>query len=383
MPRQLRSSIFLDKYLIISVASLLVLGIIMVASASIPITERMQLPFYYFALNQITYVVAGLILLVVTSYIPLKIHRNLNMYYLVLSVVLLVLILIPGVTRPINGSLRWFFLGPISIQPSEIAKLSFIMYMAGYMVRRDYQLKNYFSGFVIPMIVLGFVCALLLLEPDFGAAFVITLTSLGMMFLAGAKFRYFLTLLPLVATSFGILALSSSYRLQRFIAFRDPWSDQFNNGYQLVQSLIAFGRGGVFGVGLGKSLQKLLYLPEAHSDFIFAILAEELGLLVAFGVILLFGLLFYRAIQIGKRAQTLGFYFESYIAYGIGLWVMLQASINIGVNMGVFPTKGITLPLVSSGGSSMLIMCISLGLLFRVDYEIKKKSHGRYSRYNE
>jgi cell division protein FtsW len=223
----------------------------------------------------------------------------------------------------------------------------------------------------------------LLLEPDFGAAFVITLTSLGMMFLAGAKFRYFLTLLPLVATSFGILALSSSYRLQRFIAFRDPWSDQFNNGYQLVQSLIAFGRGGVFGVGLGKSLQKLLYLPEAHSDFIFAILAEELGLLVAFGVILLFGLLFYRAIQIGKRAQTLGFYFESYIAYGIGLWVMLQASINIGVNMGVFPTKGITLPLVSSGGSSMLIMCISLGLLFRVDYEIKKKSHGRYSRYNE
>jgi cell division protein FtsW len=194
-----------------------------------------------------------------------------------------------------------------------------------------------------------------------------------MMFLAGAKFRYFLSLLPLIATSFWILALSSTYRLQRFIAFRDPWADQFNHGYQLVQSLIAFGRGGVFGTGLGNSLQKLLYLPEAHSDFIFAILAEELGLLAAFGTILLFGLLFYRAILIGKKAQNAGLFFASYIAYGVGLWIMLQSIINIGVNVGVLPTKGITLPLISSGGSSMLIVCISLGLLFRVDYEVKAK----------
>jgi cell division protein FtsW len=376
MPRHLSRIICLDKYLVFSIISLLVLGIIMVASASIPITERMHLAFYYFTLNQIIYVIAGLVLLVITSYIPLKVHETLNIYYLIMSICLLIVILIPGVTRPINGSLRWFFFGSISMQPSEIAKISFILYMAGYMVRRDYQIKNYFSGFVIPMVVLGGVCALLLLEPDFGAACVITITSLGMMFLAGAKFRYFLSLLPLIATSFGILALSSTYRLQRFIAFRDPWADQFNHGYQLVQSLIAFGRGGIFGTGLGNSLQKLLYLPEAHSDFIFAILAEELGLLVAFGTILLFGLLFYRAILIGKQAQNTKLFFASYVAYGVGLWIMLQAIINIGVNVGILPTKGITLPLVSSGGSSMLIVCISLGLLFRVDYEVKEKNKG-------
>ena len=376
MSRQLSRIIFLDKNLVFSIISLLVLGIIMVASASIPITERMHLAFYYFTLNQIIYVIAGLVLLVITSYIPLKVHETLNIYYLIMSICLLIVILIPGVTRPINGSLRWFFFGSISMQPSEIAKISFILYMAGYMVRRDYQIKNYFSGFVIPMVVLGGVCALLLLEPDFGAACVITITSLGMMFLAGAKFRYFLSLLPLIATSFGILALSSTYRLQRFIAFRDPWADQFNHGYQLVQSLIAFGRGGIFGTGLGNSLQKLLYLPEAHSDFIFAILAEELGLLVAFGTILLFGLLFYRAILIGKQAQNAKLFFASYVAYGVGLWIMLQAIINIGVNVGILPTKGITLPLVSSGGSSMLIVCISLGLLFRVDYEVKEKNKG-------
>jgi len=360
-----------DFWLLTVVVAILCIGFVMVASASLPMAETMGIQPFHYSISQAVYIFLGICILITVSYVPTKFYQGIGNTLLIISVILLIVLLIPGVSRPINGSVRWFLLGPISFQPSELAKISLIMYLASYMVRRDYKLKNTFAGFLLPLAIIGLICFLLLLEPDFGTAVVILAVGFGMLFLGGVQLTKFLVLLPFIIGGVTALSMSSSYRLQRLLSFRNPWADQFDTGYQLVQSLIAFGRGGLFGNGLGSSVQKLHYLPEAHTDFIFAIIAEEFGLFGAVIVLLLFALFTFRALSIGRKSCLVGSFYSGYLAYGIGLWIGLQAIINIGVNIGILPTKGITLPLMSKGGSSILITCMAVGLLFRIDYENK------------
>lgn len=365
-----------DPWLLFSVIAILSLGFVMVASASTPVAERLNMAMMHIAWHQALFILIGITAGYIITYIPINIVSKYSNLFLGMSAILLATVLIPGVTRPVNGSMRWLFLGPISVQPSELAKLALVFYIAGYMVRRSYQLLNTLQGFLIPMFVLAIAAFLLMMEPDFGAVVVISATILGMLFLGGVRVKNFLILLPVVVCVLGFLAVSSSYRVQRFNAFRDPWADQYNSGYQLVQSLIAFGRGSWFGSGLGSSIQKLLYLPESHSDFIFAVIAEELGLIGVLSVMVLYGILIFRAMEIGRKAKLAGLEYGGNLAYGIGLLITLQTLINICVNVGLLPTKGLTLPLMSAGGSSMVAGCIALGVLFRVDYETRQRQTG-------
>jgi cell division protein FtsW len=272
--------------------------------------------------------------------------------------------------------MRWIGLGFIGMQVSELAKFAVVVYMAGYLLRCNAEIKVDFSGFLKPMTVLGVILLLLLKEPDFGAAVVIMATALGMMFLAGMRLRNFILLLAIVFAGLSFLAISAPYRLLRLTSFLNPWEHPFNSGYQLTQSLIAFGRGGWFGVGLGQSIQKLFYLPEAHTDFLFAVIAEELGLVGMLVVIFLFTFLVVRIFYIGRKAQKLGQHFAGYLAYGFGLWIAIQFAVSMGVNSGLLPTKGLTLPLMSYGGSSMLVNCITIAVLLRIDYENRMLSVG-------
>lgn len=360
-----------DPWLLFSVIAIIAIGFIMVASASTPVAERLKLSMLYIAWHQAIFILIGMFAGFTITFIPVQILAKYSYVFLALSALLLTIVLIPGVTHPVNGSMRWLFIGPISVQPSELAKLALVFYIAGYMVRRKFQLLNTLQGFLIPMFVLAIAAMLLMLEPDFGAVVVISVTTLGMLFLGGVRVKNFLILLPGLVCVLGFLAVSSSYRVQRFIAFRDPWADQYNTGYQLVQSLIAFGRGSWFGSGLGSSIQKLLYLPESHSDFLFAVIAEELGLFGVLCVLLLYGILVLRAMEIGRRAKALGMDYAGNLAYGLGLLITLQTLINICVNVGLLPTKGLTLPLMSAGGSSMVAACIAIGVLFRIDFETR------------
>lgn len=358
-----------DQALLFSVVALLGIGFVMLTSASLPLSERMGLPLFHFARNQAIYISLGIFLAYIVTNISIATIEKYSNHLLVFSIILLSILLLPGIARPINGSVRWLLIGPVSFQVSELAKLSLVLYISGYMVRRSHQMQNSLQGFLIPMIVLAAVAFLLLLEPDFGAVVVIASTILGMLFLGGARLKHFMILLPLVVCVLIFLGISSSYRVQRFISFRDPWADQFDTGYQLVQSLIAFGRGSWIGTGLGGSVQKLLYLPESHSDFIFAVIAEELGLVGVILVLFLFSVFAYRAMEIGRIAKESGKEFAGNLAYGIGLLITLQAIINISVNIGLLPTKGLNLPFMSAGGSSMLVTCIAVGILFRIDFE--------------
>lgn len=360
-----------DTWLLLSFISILSLGFVMVASASAPVAERLNSAILHIAWHQAIFIFIGITAGFIVTFIPISMIAKYSNLMLGASALFLTIVLIPGVTHPINGSMRWLFVGPISVQPSELAKLALIFYIAGYMVRRNYQLLNTLQGFLIPMFILAIAAFLLLLEPDFGAVVVISATTLGMLFLGGVRVKNFLILLPLVLCVLGFVAISSSYRVQRLVAFRDPWADQYNTGYQLVQSLIAFGRGSWFGSGLGSSIQKLLYLPESHSDFLFAVIAEELGLIGVIAVIALYGILVFRAMEIGRRAKQKNMDYAGNIAYGIGLLITLQTIINISVNVGLLPTKGLTLPLMSAGGSSMVAACMAIGVLFRIDYETR------------
>jgi cell division protein FtsW len=275
------------------------------------------------------------------------------------------------VGREVNGSTRWLHLGLFNLQASELVKLFVIVYLAGYLVRRGEEVRTTLKGFLKPLVILAALSVLLLLEPDFGTTAVMFATALGMMFLGGVRLWQFSALLALVVAVMAGVALSSPYRLERLTTFLDPWADPFNSGFQLTQALIAIGRGEWLGVGLGGSIQKLFYLPEAHTDFLFAVLAEELGLLGVMTVIVLFTLVVWRAFVIAYRAELSGNRFAGYLAYGIGMWIGLQAFINMGVNMGALPTKGLTLPLMSYGGSSIVVMCMAVALLMRVDYETR------------
>ena len=356
-----------DRSLLIAIATLLAFGLLMVASSSIVISEHQYGQAFHYFFHQLFYLILGIAAGIIVVQIKTTYWKQISLPLLVLSIGLLFLVLLPGIGRQVNGSMRWLGFGPFGLQISEFVKLTMIVYLAGYLLRQENQIR----GFLKPLMVLAIITFLLLREPDFGAATVILLTSLGMLFLAGVRIWQFVILLVGVAVILVILAISSPYRLARLTTFLNPWANQFDSGYQLTQSLIAFGRGGWFGVGLGESIQKLFYLPEAHTDFLFAVLSEELGLIGGLFMICLFSLLVFRALHIGQRCFNSGQRFSAYLAYGIGLNIALQVMINIGVNTGVLPTKGLTLPLMSYGGSSLLITCIMLALLLRIDYEYR------------
>ena len=285
--------------------------------------------------------------------------------------------LIPGIGREVNGSIRWLVLGPVALQVSELAKLAVVIFLAGYLTTHQQEVRVAPRGFIKPMIIFSLMAFLLLLEPDFGATVVIFCTVLGMLFLAGVQLRYFLFLILISGLAFGSLAVLSPYRLQRLTTFLHPWANQYGSGYQLTQSHIAFGKGGWFGVGLGDSVQKLFYLPEAHTDFLFAVLGEELGLVGLLTVLLLFIIFISRGFKISSNEFKNKNYFPAYLAFGLSLWIGLQALINMGVNLGALPTKGLTLPFISYGGSSMLINCLVLGLLLRIDHEARLQRPSR------
>lgn len=360
-----------DPWLLLTALGLFSLGLVMVASSSISVAEGKKLTPLYFAIHHAIAGGIGLIALFVTTYLPMRFWRRIAFPLLLICMFLLTLLLIPGISREINGSSRWLFLGPISIQPSEFVKLALIFYMASFLSRRQDEVKRKLSGFLKPMGILTLVCGLLLLEPDFGAAFVLMITVMCMLYLGGVPLTRFLFLFALALFAAVVLSLTSPYRLARLTTFLNPWADQFNTGYQLTQSLIAFGRGGIFGTGLGNSIQKLLYLPESYTDFLYAVLAEELGLLGALLVLLAFAVFIWRALNLGHRAIQVGQPFSGFIAYGIALWVGAQASINMGVNLGLLPTKGLTLPLMSYGGCSLIVALASLGILLRIDFETR------------
>jgi len=349
----------IDYALLAAVAALFSIGLVMVASASMPVAERLHLGVFYFAVRQGIYLVLGLALGMLVLRIQLAWWERCSLLCILFAILMLGMVLVPGVGAEVNGSTRWINLGVFRLQVSEPAKLLAMIYMAGYLVRRGDEVRETRAGFIKPLALLLIAAVLLLMEPDFGATVVLTTTALVMMFMAGVSLWKFGSLIALAASAFAILAIASPYRLQRLTAFVDPWNDPFNTDFQLTQSLIAIGRGEWFGVGLGASVQKLFYLPEAHTDFVFAVLAEEFGLLGIMVLLGLFAFVVYRAYCIAAQAEAGGNLFASYLAYGISTWIGLQTLINVGVNTGLLPTKGLTLPLVSYGGSSMLVTCIA------------------------
>ena len=362
----------IDKSLVLSAVILLLVGLIMIASASIDVAELNNGNPFHYVFRHAVFIVIALGAATIAYSIPTAWWFESGWLLLSLSLLLLALVLIPGVGKTVNGSTRWIALGSINIQPSELAKLFLIAYLSGYLVRRHEEVMATWWGFIKPMLVLSVAAILLLLEPDLGATVVIGTAFLGVIFLSGAKLGRFATLITICFVLLVILIQSQPYRMERLVGYTDPWADQFGAGYQLTQSLIAFGRGDWSGVGLGNSIQKQFYLPEAHTDFVFAILAEEFGLIGTLIVVVLFSLLVYRAMRIGYAAANKKQFFEANFAYGIGILLGVQAFINMGVNMGLLPTKGLTLPLVSYGGSSLVVSCMCIGALLRIDTTTKR-----------
>lgn len=366
-----------DGWLLTATLLLLGLGLVMVASASITVADRhFDAPLHYFWRQSVA-AVLGMLMAATAMKLPLKLWERTSQFVLFIGLGLLLLVLIPGLGTEINGAMRWIDLGPANLQASEPVKLCVIIYMAGYLVRQAESMRKSLAGFIRPLVVLTVVAGLLLLEPDYGTAVVLFATSLGMMFLGGVPLGRFFAWMAAAATALASLAVLSPYRMERLMSFTDPWQDPFDSGFQLTQALIAFGRGGWFGVGLGASVQKLFYLPEAHTDFVYSVLAEELGFVGCAIVIGLFVFVVHRAFTIGQSAMQTGQAFAAYLAYGIGLLIGIQAFINIGVNMGILPTKGLTLPLMSYGSNSLMITCLMIGLLLRVDFETR---HGNRAR---
>ncbi len=358
-----------DAWLLGVVLFLICLGLVMVASSSIAISDRnYSAPLYYFW-RQLIAVMLGLGVACAVVKMPLCFWERASMPLLLLGIFLLALVLVPGVGREVNGSVRWINVGGINLQGSEPVKIFILAYLAGYLVRHGEKLKNSFAGFIRPIGVVTLIAGLLLWEPDYGTAVVIFATALGMLFMGGVPLGRFFAWVMAASVTLLSLAVLSPYRLQRLTSFMDPWQDPFNSGFQLTQALIAFGRGEWFGVGLGSSVQKLFYLPEAHTDFVFAVLAEELGLVGISLVICLYLFILWRAFVIAHIAEQAGRLFAAYLCYGIGLLIGMQAVVNMGVNMGLLPTKGITLPLMSYGSNSMIVNCILVALLIRADYE--------------
>ena len=370
------TAVHLDPVTLALIAAIVLLGLVMVTSASVSIASQDSgEPFYYLE-RQLLLTLVGLVCAALLFAIPTALLERAAVPLFALAVVLLILVLIPGLGHLVNGSRRWLRAGGANFQVSELARVLVLIYLASYAVRREAELRESLTGLAKPLALLCCVSALLLAEPDFGAATVLFVTGFALLFLAGARLRYVIAMTAIAASGFAVLAVSSSYRLRRLTAFLDPWADPFNSGFQLTQSLIAIGRGQWFGVGLGDSVQKLFYLPEAHTDFLFAVLAEELGLAGVVLTLALFLALLWRSFRIARLAADAGLKFPAYLAAGFGLWIGIQAFINIGVNMGVLPTKGLTLPLMSYGRSSLIVALAWTGLLLRVYHEAMLEARG-------
>jgi cell division protein FtsW len=362
---------------------LLLLGLVMVYSASIAFAEGSKFTGYkahYFLVRHSISLAVGALAAYVIFQIPIAFWQKNAKWLFLIGVALLVLVLVPGVGRVVNGAQRWLPLGFMTLQPSELMKLFAVLYAADYTVRKAAVMDSFKQGFLPMALAMVFVGALLLKEPDMGAFVVIILIAMGIMFLGGINVRLFFGLLFFLLVSFTLLIIFSEYRRQRIIGFMDPWSDAFGKGYQLSHALIAFGRGEWFGVGLGASIEKLFYLPEAHTDFLLAVIAEELGFVGVMTVVVLFFWLVRRAFQIGRQALVQEHTFHALVAQGIGVWLGVQAFINMGVNMGLLPTKGLTLPLMSFGGTGVLVNCAALAILLRVDHETRTRTADEGSR---
>lgn len=371
LPGSTPMPVMLDSWVLLPALFLLAIGFVMVGSSSIAIAEANGAPPYHYLVRHLVFVLIGLGLASAMRIIPVAFLERISRPLLALSVLALLLVLVPGLGHEVNGSQRWIRIGPFNFQAVEAVKLMVIIYIAGYLARKADQVQSRFFDTLKPLGVAGVLSAILLLQPDMGSAAVITAIVAGMVWLAGAAWRHIFLLGLLVLPVFGWAAMEP-YRLRRITGFMDPWADAYGSGFQLVQALIAIGRGEMFGVGIGASIQKLFYLPEAHTDFIFAVLAEEFGLLGVILVLAMFMLLVTRIMVVGIMAHRKGRAFAGFVAYGIGLWLGLQAMVNVGVNLGVLPTKGLTLPLISSGGSSMLMTLVALGVVLRIKYELDR-----------
>ncbi|MEJ2384802.1 MAG: putative lipid II flippase FtsW [Xanthomonadales bacterium] len=370
-PGAMRQPVGPDAWVLLPALLLLAAGVIMVGSASIAVAEGQGASAYHYLVRHLIFIGMGVALALTLRVIPMAFLERISRPLLALSILLLLLVLVPGIGHTVNGSTRWIRLGFVNFQAVEAVKLMVILYIAGYLARKAENVQSRFFDTLKPLGVAGLLSAILLVQPDMGSAAVITAIVAGLVWLAGAAWRHILVLGMLALPVFGWAAMEP-YRLRRITGFLDPWADPYGNGFQLVQALIAIGRGELFGVGIGASIQKLFYLPEAHTDFIFAVLAEEFGLLGVIFVLALFLLLITRIMVIGAMAHRKGRAFSGYVAYGIGLWIGLQALVNVGVNLGVLPTKGLTLPLISSGGSSMLMTLVALGVVLRIKYELDR-----------
>ena len=361
-----------DSWVLIPALLLLCTGIVMVGSASIAIAEGQGVDSNYYLFRHLLFIAAGVMLALSLRVIPIAFFERTSRPMMALSLLLLLAVFVPGIGHTVNGSTRWIRLGLINFQAVEAVKLLVIFYLAGYLARKAQRVQTRFFDTLKPLLFAGSLSLILLLQPDMGSAAVITAIVAGMVWLAGAAWRHIIVLGLLTLPAFGFAAMEP-YRLRRIVSFMDPWADPFASGFQLTQALIAVGRGELFGVGIGASIQKLFYLPEAHTDFIFAVLAEEFGLAGVITVLLLFLLLVTRIMVIGVMAHRNGRAFAGFVAYGVGLWIGLQAMVSVGVNLGVLPTKGLTLPLISSGGSSMLMTLIALGVVLRIKYELDRE----------
>ncbi len=372
-----RSMADFDQILVWTVMILFGLGLVMVYSASIVIAEDSHgTGGNYYLIRHAAYILVGLLLGALAFQVPMQRWQQYSSYLFLFGVFLLVLVLIPGIGQEIKGGRRWLPLFVVNVQPSEFMKFFILIYTAGYVVRKAGYLDSFIRGFLPIFLIISVVGGLLLLEPDFGAFVVVTVLAMAILFLGGLSLKLFSGLFAFLITSAFALVVGAGYRMDRVVGFMDPWADPHDKGYQLSHALMAFGRGEWLGVGLGGSVEKLFYLPEAHTDFLLAVLAEELGFVGVLAVILLFAWLVMRAFVIGRQAAKLECYFSALVAQGIGIWIGMQAFINMGVNMGALPTKGLTLPLMSFGGSSITATCLALAVLLRVDWENRQRLKG-------
>lgn len=361
----------LDMRLLLPVLALISIGLIMIASASFSFAEHRLGDQFYFVKRHMAYMLIGSLAMAVGFLVPPHIWARYSRLWMLLSVLLLVVVLIPGIGREVNGSRRWLSLGGFTLQVSELVKVATVVFLAAYLETHREKLSQSWQEFAKLIAVIAVLTLLLLLEPDFGSAVVLSSTFMALLFLGGSRLSHFTLVAVLALLAMLWLAEASPYRMARLASFMDPWSDPFNSGYQLIQSLIAFGRGEWFGVGLGQSVQKMLYLPEAHTDFVFAIFAEEFGFI---GVVCLLGLytaMVVRILQLGKQAISLQNWYAAFVLLGFGMLISGQTFINLGVNAGLLPTKGLTLPFVSYGGSSLLVCCAMVGMMMRLAHEIE------------
>ena len=363
------TSVTFDRTYVVMAFVMYMIGLVMVGTSSMPIAERLFDNPFHFVVRHSIYIFLSIAIAAVALQIPMARWKQHSGMLLLMALVLLLVVLLVGKT--VNGSTRWIVIGPITVQAAEPAKLFFFCYLSAYLVRRRDEVMENIKGFAKPLVVFGLLAFFLLMQPDLGTVIVMFVTTFGLLFLAGAKLWQFFAVSLTGVTALSLLAVFEPYRWRRITSFLDPWEDPFGSGYQLTQSLMAYGRGEAFGQGLGNSIQKLEYLPEAHTDFVMAVLAEEFGFLGISIVLLLSMTLVIKALLLGKKALGKEKYFEGFFAYAIGIWMAFQAAVNIGASAGIVPTKGLTMPLISYGGSSMIIMTIALVVLIRIDHELR------------